>query len=237
MPEGIKLQKSFSVLNEKIAKLLDESGVRRSFTVPYVEGQAMDEHIQGVGKAASQSGGLSSNIILTAHHSEGKGWGSGEGHTIGYPGDKLRSTIIPKNDENAKAAIEAAQAHLNNVEKLLGEKDPAIVTANSQLSLIKKNSGAGMNLLDFAVMLLQVMYAPNQAVARAHSGSKQDGHSPKLRAPHNPGRQSAQETVQGAQGEPQEAEQAPEGQPAASEAQEAPAATPAPAAAGPVAQG
>jgi hypothetical protein len=242
MAESVKLQKSFSLVNERVAKLLDESGVRRSFTVPYVDAQAMDEHVKGVGQAAMQSGGLSNNLILTAHHSEGKGWGSGEGHTVGYPGDKLRNTVVPKDDPNAKAAIEAAQAHLNNIAKLLGDDDSAVKTANSQLSLVKKNSGAGMSLLDFAVMILQVLFTPNQAVARAHSQAHPNGASPQIRGPHAGGSQSPQ-PGQGTQPEPQGAPpaagQAPEGQEQPSEAPAAPEAAPqgAPAAPAPPAQG
>jgi hypothetical protein len=182
---AVKVQGAFSKMTEAIAKLFDESGVRRSFTIPYIEKQEMAEHISAVGKAAKQSGGLSSNLIVTSHHSSGKGWGSGEGHTVGYPGDKLRSTIIPKNDPNAKAAIDAAQSLLNKIQSLIGD-DPVVVAANSQLKLLKKNYGADMNLLDLGIGLIQITFRPMQSLARAHSGTKPGGHSPQLRAPHNP---------------------------------------------------
>lgn len=170
-------------MNEKIVKVLDESGLKRSFTVPYVDGQGMDEHIQAVGQAAGTSGGLTNNLLMTAHHSGGKGWGSKDGHTVGYNADKLRSTIIPKDDENAKAAIEATQKHLNNLEKLLGKDNATVKTANGQLALVKKTEGAGMNLLDFSVLLTQVVFRPNQEVAREHQGTKSGGHHAKLMPP------------------------------------------------------
>jgi hypothetical protein len=229
MAERVNLQKSFAAVNEKLAKLFDQSGVRRSFTVPYIEGQAAHEHFDAVGQASTQSGGLSSNLLTSAHHIEGKGWGSGDGHTVGHPSDKLRNTIIPKNDENAVAAIAAADKHLNNVEKLLGDDDSEVMTAKNQLNLVKKTDGAGMNLLDFGVMLLQVMHGPNQAVARAHSGTKEGGHAPHLRAPGGMTSQSPQEAQEQPQGEAQPPDGA-EAQESAPVAQGAPIAQGAPSA-------
>jgi len=184
----------------------------------------MDAHITAVGQAAAQTGGLTNNLLTTAHHSTGKGWGSGDGHTVGHPSEKLRMTIIPKEDEKAKAVILAAQKHLNGIATLLGENDPAVMTANSQLGLVKKTDGAGMNLLDFGVMMTQIMHAPNQAVARAHSGTKEGGHAPHLRAPKAGAPETEQETPETAQS----GGEASQSQPAAPVAQGAPA-PPAPA--------
>lgn len=223
----INLQKSYSALNEKLATQFDESGIKRSFTVPYIEGQSMEDHIGAVGQAATQSGGLTGNLLMTAHHSTGKGWGSGDGHTVGYPSDKLRTTAVLKDDEHAKATIAAAQKHLDNVAALVGDDDPAVKTANSQLALVKKADGAGMNLLDFGVMMTQLMYGPNQSVARAHSGTKEGGHAPHLRAP---GATAAPEEGQESQEAPpgeEQAEGGPEVQQAAPEAAGAPQGAPA----------
>jgi hypothetical protein len=228
---SVNLQKSYSALNEKLAKAFDESGVRRSFTVPYIDGQGMDEHIASVGQAAMNSGGLTNNLLTTAHHSGGKGWGSGEGHTIGHPSEGLRSTIIPKNDEHVKAAIDAASKHLSNIEELLGKDDSSVKTAKSQLDLVKKTDAEGMNMLDFGVLLTQVMYKPMQAVARLHSGTKDGGHSPQLRAPG--GQQAPDDQADASQApqggdQPQEsAQQPPQNAAAAPDAQAAPAAAPA----------
>jgi hypothetical protein len=228
MAEKINLQKSYSKLNESLIHQFDGSGVRRSFTVPYVS-EPMDAHVAAVGQAAAQAGGLTGNLLLSAHHSDGKGFGYPEGHTVGHPSEKLRVTIIPKDDENAKATISAAQTHLNNIAKLIGDDDPAIQTANGQLDLVKKTDGAGMNLLDFGVMMTQLMYGPNQAVARAHSGNKDGGHAPHLRAPGSGAPQDGQESQEMPLGDTQTAENAPEGQeaaPAAQAASGAPAAAP-----------
>ena len=223
---AINLQKTFSALNEKLAVLFDESGVRRSFTVPYIDGQDMHEHVSAVGQAAQDAGGLMNNLVTTAHHSGGKGWGTGDGQTVGHPGDALRNTIIPKEDEKAKAVISAAQKHLSGIASLIGEDDPAVKTSQGQLDLVKKTDGAGMNLLDFGVMMIQIMHGPNQAIARAHQGTKPGGHSPKASIPHDP--QAEQ---------PQGGEAGPEGAAPAEGAQPegAPAEAPAPAAAAPVA--
>ena len=39
MSETVKLHKAFSLVQERLTKLFDESGVKRSFTVPYVDGE------------------------------------------------------------------------------------------------------------------------------------------------------------------------------------------------------
>lgn len=207
MPETVNLQKSYSALNEKLAKLYDESGVRRSFTVPYVEGQTSADHIAAVGQAANNSGGLTANLITTAHHSNGKGWGSGDGHTTGHPGEKLRQTIIPKDDPNAKAVIAAAQKCINNFKFLLGDDDPTVQNAQGHLDLVKKSNAAGMNLFDLGVLVLNIMLAPTQAVGRAHAGAQPGGHDAKLHVHQEAagGGAGTQETPQGGEqagGEP-----------------------------------
>lgn len=222
----VNLKKSYSALNEHLTKQFDASGVRRSFTVPYIEGQPMADHINAVGQVATQSGGLTANMLTSAHHSEGKGWGSGDGHTVGHPSEKLRQTIIPKNNEAAKATIAAAQKHINNLKFLLGDKDPSIQTAQSQLDLVKRTDGAGMNLFDFGGMMTQMMVKPTQVVARAHSGTKEGGHSPHPRAPGGAAPQEGQESQPAPQGGAQEAEQAPTATQAAPAAPAAPQAAP-----------
>ena len=231
MADSVNLMKSNSKLNESLAHQFDKSGVKRSFTVPYVDGQSMDDHIDAVGQAAGEVGGLTKNLVTTAHHSEGKGWGSGEGHTVGHPSDKLRTTIIPKDDEHAKATIAAAQAHLNNFAKLLGDDDPTVQTAKGQLKLVQKTDGAGMNLLDFGVMMTQIMFKPTQKVAQMHDATKEGGIHPKMRGPQA-------QPPQEAQGEPQGASSGggtPEDQAAAPSAPGAPPAPAAPGAAAPAA--
>lgn len=223
MADKVNLQKSYSALNEKVAKLFDDSGARRAFTVPYIDGQPMAEHIQAVGQAASKTGGLTANLLTTMHHSNGKGWGSGDGHTIGHPAHQLRNTIIPKDDENAKAAIAAAQHHLDNIGKVLGKDNQVVQTANSQLSFVKKTDGVGMNLLDFGVMLLQIMHAPNQTVAREYNGVKPDGHQPQLRGPIEAS-DSGEESTETDQSEAQTPQEGSEGTSAAESAPSAPAA-------------
>jgi hypothetical protein len=227
----VNLQRSYSKLNESIVKLYDESGVRRSLTVPYVDGQDMAEHISAVGQAAGESGGLTKSLILSAHHSTGKGWGSGDGHSVGFLADKLRTTLIPKDDENAKAAISAAQTHINNLSTLLGKDNPVIQTAQGQLNLVKQTNGQSMNLLDFGVMLTQLMYRPSQAVAKAHSATKPGGAAPQGRAPGDlqpdqsaGGEQQQQQPDQGNQGEAQPQESAQAAPEAAPQQESAPAA-------------
>ena len=206
MAETVNLKKSYSALNESIVKLYDESGVRRSFTVPYIEGQPMADHITAVGTAASQNGGLTTNLVMSHHHSGGKGWGSGDGETVGHPAEKLRQTMIPKNDERAKAAIDAAQKHINNLKFLLGDDEPTVQTAQGQLNLVKPTSGAGMSLYDLGVLLINIMHSPTQKVGQKHSEAKHGGaiHARRT-APVQNASQEGQEGAGGAQGEPQSA--------------------------------
>lgn len=227
MTDTVSLKKNYSALNERLAKLYDESGVRRSFTVPYIEGQAISDHISAVGQAASQNGGLTSNLVTSAHHSGGKGWGSGDGQTVGHPVEKLRQTIIPKEDENAKAVIAAAQKCITDFKFLLGDDDSSVQTAQGQLNLIKPTAGAGMNLQDFGVLVIQIMNKPTQEVAKAHSSTKSGGHAPQLRGPGPAAPSEGQEQPETAQGAPQEGEQAPIGTQEVSAPQGAPAAAPA----------
>ena len=234
MADKINVQKTFSGVNEALTKLFDESGVKRTFTVPYIDGQGMDEHINAVGQAANDTGGLTNNLITTQHHSSGKGWGSGEGHTVGFLADHLRDTIVPADDENAKAAIAAAQKHINEIAKGLGDDAPEIKVANGQLALLKKHDAAGMNLMDFGVMIQQMIHAPNQAIARAHSGKKDGGHAPHLRPP-GQASEDQQEGDSGAQGGEEQAPAAGEAAPVAQAAPAAPVAAGAAPAGAPIA--
>jgi hypothetical protein len=229
MAETVNLKKSYSALNEAIAKLYDESGVRRSFTVPYIEGQEMKDHINAVGQAASQNGGLATNFITSSHHSDGKGYHSGDGHTLGHPSEKLRQTVIPKDDARAKEAIDTAQKCISNFKYLLGDDNPDVQTSQGQLDLVKPTSGSGMSLFDFGVLLINIMHKPTQLIAQAHNGTKDGGHQPQLRAP-------GQETQQEPQGGEQGTEDTSTDQQEAPAAQGAPEAAPAPAAAAPAPQ-
>lgn len=146
----------------------------------------MSDHITAVGKAATQAGGFDSNMMTSYHRSDGKGWNSGEGETAGFPASKLRSILIPPKDARAKAAIDAAQGYLNEISKAVGSDEPSVQTANNQLALVKKTDGAGMNLADFGIFLVQIMHQPTQAMARAHDQTKPGGRHPRLRGPHMP---------------------------------------------------
>jgi hypothetical protein len=180
-PAGI--HRAFSALNEKIIKMLDENGCKRAFTVPYADAP-MAKHIADVGTVAASAGGLGNNILVTAHHSTGAGFGSSDGHTVGYNADALRSTILPSGDTSAKAAIDACKSLITKVSKLIGEYIPEVKTAKSQLELVGRAGGRGMNLCDLAVVLLQIPGPALQALARAYSETHDGGASSQLRGPH-----------------------------------------------------
>jgi hypothetical protein len=180
---GVNLKKSFAKVQESLAALADGLGVKRSFTVPFVDGQPTAEHVASVGQAAQQNGGLTKNLITSGHRSDGRGWGSGDGETAGHPVQKLKETLIPKEWDDATAAISAAQRYISAIGSLLGKTDQSVVTAQSQLNLVKPTNAAGMTLFDFCVLIQQVLFTPTQSVARSHSGTKAGGHAPNLRAP------------------------------------------------------
>ena len=225
--DGINLAKSYSALNEKLIKLFDESGVKRSFTVPYIDGQETADHVHAVGQAASEAGGLAKTLVMTSHHASGKGWGTGDGHTTGHSSDKLRSTIIPEHDAKAKAVIAAAQKMLNDIGRSVGENDPSVKTSLGQLDLVKKTDGAGMNLLDFGVMMIQLMVKPMQSAARSHASEKHGGLSTKLTPPTQAGGADGGQPPDSAQPSQAPAAGAPEAPASQSEAAPAPAAAPA----------
>lgn len=191
MADTVRLHKAFSLVQERLTKLFDESGVKRSFTVPYVDGEPADAHVAAVGAAAQQVGGLTRNLVTTMHHSEGKGWNSGEGHTVGHPAAKLRETLIPKKDENAKAALEAAHAYLMDIKKLLPD-EPSVKVSLNQLKLAEQTDGEGMNLQDFGVFIIHLLQNPTQAVSRAHSMNKHGRVHPTLTGPQEEGQQQQQ---------------------------------------------
>jgi hypothetical protein len=172
---NVKLQRAYSRMNEAITKLFDGSGVKRSATIPYIDGQQTHEHITAVGNALQQAGGLTKNLLTSFHHSGGAGWGSGDGSTVAHPADALRSTIIPKGSENAEAAISACRSLLSDIEKLLGANDPTVKVAKAQLGLVSKHDAQGMNCLDFGVSLQQICHLPLQSVARKHNDTKGNG--------------------------------------------------------------
>jgi len=226
MADTVNLQKSYSKMNESLVKLYDDSGVHRSTTVPYIDGQSMEDHIGALKVALSEVGGATNNLVLTHHHSDGKGWGSGDGHTVAYNGDKLRTTVIPHDSKPAKAALDAAQTHLNNLKTLLGKDNPTMQTAQGQLDLAKKTDAEGMNLMDLGVLLTQIMYRPTQLVAKMHSGTKPGGHAAHLRGPVEAAPEQQEAPAQGDEEEKPEDNEQPVAQPQQAQAPAAPQAAP-----------
>jgi hypothetical protein len=181
---NVKLQRAYSRMNEALAVFFDGSGVKRSATIPYIDGQQTHEHITAVGNALQQAGGLTKNLLTSFHHSGGAGWGHGDGSTVAHPADALRATIIPKDSKNAVAAISACRSLLNDIEKLLGKDDATVKVAKAQLALVSKHDSEGMNALDFGIALTQIVHMPLQSVARKHNDVKPNGPGhPKLQPP------------------------------------------------------
>jgi hypothetical protein len=126
-------------LNENLIALFDESGVTRSFTVPYDE--VTYEHVIAVGHAAHKAGGFTNNLLLV-----------GDGYTVAYSSEVLGATTIRKDSEPAKSAIATAR-------EMIGDGGPADKKAVlGILDLVGQL--AGISLLDFAVAIIQLVSCP-----------------------------------------------------------------------------
>ena len=175
---SVNLHRAFSRLNEAIAALFDGLGVKRSATIPHIEGQPMADHLADVSQVLQQTGGMTSNLVTSTHSKHGPNGGV----TVAHPAQKLRETIIPNDDPKAIKAIDACKSFVSKVESLIGET-PEVKLAKSQLARVGKHHGSGMSAADLGVALLNIPTQVIQAVARAHSGTKDGGHGPQLRAP------------------------------------------------------
>jgi hypothetical protein len=178
----VKVQREFSNINHALVDLCDGLGLRRAFTIPYVEAD-MSDHIQAVGAAAQEVGGMTRNVLFTMHHKNGAGWGSTEGSTIAFNADKLREVLIPEDNEEAKTALADAKGLVNEFAKLLGDDDPAVKTAKSQLGRLSKHDGHGMTALDFSLALLNLPTPLLQAVTRGVHKKRHGEHSVRLSSP------------------------------------------------------
>jgi hypothetical protein len=169
MKKGINLRSSYNRVNEDLSKLFDERGVPRNWTVPFTAGHSASDHIKAVGATADDHGGLARSFVTSAHHAGGRGYRSADGSTQGHSVDKLRQVHIPKDDEKAILVISDARMLLNQIAELLGKDDPYVTAARSQLNLAARTNGQGMTLYDFAVLIIQLLHPPVQAIAQRHA--------------------------------------------------------------------
>jgi hypothetical protein len=168
----INLHTSVAQVNENLVRLNDSLGVRRAFSTPFVDGEAMGDHIKSVSAAANQHGGIT-KVLLSSYHHEGKrGWNSSDGETVGHPVDKLQNTIIPKDFAPAIKAIGAVRTLVTKAASIVGDKEPSVTKSRSQLKLLSAANGAGMNLFDFNALVQFLVFPVIQAVSRAHHAVK-----------------------------------------------------------------
>jgi len=161
-----------------------------------VKGEQMHEHIAAVGKVLPTIGGVTTNFLTATHTQHDPNGGA----TVAHPSHKLREAIVPKDSVEAKAAISACRNFVNKVASLLGNEDPAVQKAKSQVALIGHSEGQGMTAFDLGAGLISIPGPLIQKLARLHSGTKDGGHSPSRRAP-NPGMApQGQETAMAAPG-------------------------------------
>ena len=205
MATTVNLQKAYSKLNSSIVELFDGLGIHRAATIPHVDGQTMADHIQAIGQVLPTIGGVTANFLTATHTKHDPKGGS----TVAHSADTLRSTIIPKDNEQAHAAVMAAKAFASDAASLLGDDDPTVKVAKGQLDLFGKNDMAGMSAFDAGAALLSVPGPLIQSIARAHSGTKAGGHSPQLRAP---GGSAPAESASNAPGQSEEVGDQAEGQ-------------------------
>lgn len=181
--EPVNIHKAFAAVQENLIKLFDELGIKRNLTVPYIEGGDMASHLDAVSQAAAQAGGLTKTLIASHHHTSGKGFGTGEGHSVGYNSERLRETLIPADDKNAKKLLASAKSLVSKAESLLGPEENAVKIAKAQLNVMGKHDLAGMNAMDVGVAIQNLFVPVLQALARAHNGTKSNAHHPKLTGP------------------------------------------------------
>jgi hypothetical protein len=158
------LQRAYSKLNEAVRAMLDGLGIRRSASIPHSEGQSMADHLSEVGQVMASHGQISGNIMTATHSVHDKDGGS----TVGHPNPQLLQTIVPKDSELAKAAINACRTLISKSESLIGET-PEIQRAKSQIALLSKSDGQGMSAFDLSAALLNIPGAVIQSLARKHS--------------------------------------------------------------------
>jgi len=170
----VSLQKAYSLLNERICQLFDASGVRRNFSIPYLKNQSTADHVASLSQQLPKFGGVTKTFISTFHHAGGKGWHSEDGSTTGHPIESLKKTIITKDNPDAIAALSAAKSFLNKISGLIGDTK-SVQTAKSQLAMVGKQKGAGMDLMDFGSALIALVTEPLGEIARMHSDSKSHG--------------------------------------------------------------
>jgi hypothetical protein len=172
----VKLRQDYSRMQEALKVMLDNLGLPRDFSIPYLE-ESMESHIKSVAAAATEKGaGLSGTILLSNHHASGRGHGSPDGETVGYAAEKLKKLIIPKgHTDDAKAALSAARRLVNDLGKMLGDKTPQVVTALSALKVVSAHDGENMTAMDFVSALINIVNLPILAAARAHSMATHGG--------------------------------------------------------------
>ncbi len=159
-------QKLQANIDDSLIDLADKLNIPRSFSVPYIAGQSTDDHIQAVTNAAGPVGGLGRSVITSAHDPGGAGFGSGEGKTVGHDAGAMFNTAIPADDPRAKQAIDLTQQQVDMYKGELGADNKAVQQAQAKLDFIKKQSGAGMSVLQFGTALHDAVILPTQAAQR-----------------------------------------------------------------------
>ena len=154
----------YSKTTASLVKMLDAIGVKRAATIPYVDGDAEANHIQAVGAAAAQQGGLTRVLVHSYHKSAGRDHSDGE--SVLHSTDKLEQTIIPKDTEEVKTVLGHAQKTINKFSETVGKTDKTVQSAQGYLDLMKTHDGAGMNALDFAVGIQQLLAPLAMAASR-----------------------------------------------------------------------
>ncbi len=177
---SVNLKAAYSRMNESLIKLADGLGVPRTATVPHLDAENMGDHIAAVGDALRPVGGVTKNLLNVGHTQHGSG------ETVAHAAEQARTTLIPKDDENAKAAIRAAKSLVNKVSFLIGE-DPTVKVAKSQLAIVGKSDGEGMTVESLMIALHQIVAPVIQSAARQHNDTKPTGPGhPLLSGPFDP---------------------------------------------------
>jgi hypothetical protein len=176
---SVNLLRLYSKLNNAITDLFDGLGVKRTATIPHQQGQPMADHITAVSKVVAGRGGFTNNFITASHTQHDPQGGS----TVAHPSEKLRQTIIPKNNPLATKAIDACRTLVNRIASLLPATEPLVQTAKSQIALVGKVNGSGMTCFDLGAALIAIVHPLFLLLARKHQVVKHGVAHPTLTAP------------------------------------------------------
>ena len=155
MAETVRLHKAFSLVQERLTKLFDESGVKRSFTVPYVDGEPADAHV------AAEAGGDIATACVTPDTSIALADGASKKASDIKPGDVLYGIDGDVRVRHVETSVQPA------VEITLNDGTTIVVSESHTFSL---PSGGYVEAGEAHGQTLRILAGPAQVKSVARIG-------------------------------------------------------------------